>query len=68
MGPLAWAARGRSRIWAWTLAKELDGLDHREAACASPASALNGPGSAPGTLPDGTPMPLSTPAAAQQAR
>ena len=27
MVPLAWAARGRSRIWAWKLAKELDGLD-----------------------------------------
>jgi len=27
MVPLAWAAQGRSRIWAWKLAKELDGLD-----------------------------------------
>ena len=67
MVPLALAARARSRIWAWTLAKELDGRDQGDAS-ASPASAGSGPVSAPGARPGEAPLPLSSPAAAKQAR
>ena len=67
MVPLALAARVRSRIWAWTLAKELDGRDQGDAP-ASPASALSGPVSAPGARPGEAPLSLSSPAAAKQAR